>query len=207
MKLKNIPIKNPIIQVLLCYILEFHAEASRKFLVGMLNKWKASDPIEFAGFRASRSTRLNNIILDYYTLNEKANKALAKQGGIYFICCQTNTKDIYPFYVGMTGQTFNERLGQHKIRGVFQGIDNEKWESDFCKDFTVYVKEADVPTAKFLESTFLLAFDFARNKEENYKKDARRLLRNVPTVDREKHFHQILDDKFKNLKSAIQELK
>ena len=74
-------------------------------------------------------------------------------------------------YVGKTGQDFDTRLKQHrKPRGVLAEISRIQWQADFCEKFVVYVKDLDITSAKFFESVFLAAFNFARNKEENNEK-------------------------------------
>ena len=171
----------------------------------MLNKW-ASDPIEIAGFKDVGTTRTGfELRLVAYVIEENAKKVLNNKG-IYFICC-TNPKAVYPVYVGITSQTFFKRLSKHKEKGgVLARIYDEKWGLDVCQDFTLYVKKMDIPAAKFLESTFLAAFDFARNKEEN---DERRteLVQNGGKIDGSEHFFETLKTKNNNLQDAINELK
>ena len=185
------------------------AELSREFLVLMLEKWRTLGPIKIAEFVMPSSERLpQELRLQVVKIPKDKKDILKINGGIYFICCENTDKGTYPVYVGMTGQTFNERLKQHRReKGVLAEIYSEGWEKNFCQIFTLYVMAADIPTAKFLESTFLDAFDFARNKEENSKTKARPLVTDGFDVDGKTHFLETLNDKFINLENTINILK
>ena len=128
----------------------------------------------------------------------------------FFICCSTAKNEIYPVYVGVTSRSFKDRLAKHKGKdGVLSGIHCQRWELDFCDDFLLYVKVADPPAAKFLESTFLAAFDFARNKQENGKKREELVKSEVPYSDQigKKQLWNTIDEKLENLKTVLNELK
>ena len=66
-----------------------------------------------------------------------------------------------PVYVGITGRKFSTRFQEH--------INSGKIKDNWIKNENVFasVMPMDLPTAKFLESTLLVAFDFALNKQEN----------------------------------------
>ena len=101
--------------------------------------------------------------------------------GVYFIFWTSlanyddsdNQDQIYPVYVGITGRTFAERFTQHinKDTGVIYRIKNTLWPTTGnihgLSKVIVYLINVPLPVAKFLESTFLAAFDFAMNTEEN----------------------------------------
>ena len=185
-----------------------------KFLVKMLTgTWSNLREIKIAKFTKKRiSGRGKNIkhgwSLEYYQIDKDELSKLGKSKGIYFICCSNKAfrEAVYPVYVGITSETFFERVRKHTQKGgVFAKIYDEEWESGFCQDFTLYTKEMDITTAKFLESTFLAAFDFARNAEEN---DGRRsnLVKERRKTDGQGHFFKTLNTKFISLQKAIEEL-
>ena len=101
--------------------------------------------------------------------------------GVYFIFWTSlanyddsdNQDQIYPVYVGITGRTFAQRFTEHINRdtGVIHRIKNTLWPTTGnihgLTKVIVYLIDVPLPVAKFLESTFLAAFDFAMNTEEN----------------------------------------
>ena len=86
-------------------------------------------------------------------ITESPNGQEAFKGkGVYVIW----SSDLRPVYVGITSRKFSTRFNEHIskgkiIPGEFASIENIKSPA----------------VAKFLESTFLAAFNFARNKLEN----------------------------------------
>ena len=67
----------------------------------------------------------------------------------------------YPMYVGITSRKFSTRFNEHYNSG--------KIDQNLTKQKNVFasVMPMDLPLAKFLESTLLVAFNFALNKQEN----------------------------------------
>ena len=175
--------------------------------------WSNLREIKIAKFTKKRiSGRVKNIkrgwSLKYHEIPKDELSKLGKSKGIYFICCSNEafTEAVYPVYVGITSETFSERLRKHKQKGgVFAKIYDDEWESDVCQDFTLYTKEMDITTAKFLESTFLAAFDFARNAEENDGRRSR-LETKRRKIDGREDFFKTLNTKFISLQEAIEEL-
>ena len=98
----------------------------------------------------------------------------------------------------MTSQKFSARLKQHMNNDVLKQISNTEWEYGFCKKFVVYVKNMDIAAAKFFESTFLAAFNFARNHLENVEKRLE-LHRYANQVGGTVHFKRVMDAKIKDL--------
>ena len=179
------------------------AEYGRDFIVKMLTKWATMGDIEIAMYDRDRNFKTSAI-------DEKVKMELNKRSGIYFICCTHGRRDeIYPVYVGMTTQTFYGRLNQHinNDNGQLKEIEKEKWERYSCNKFTLYIKQADTAVAKFLESTFLAAFDFARNTQENENRRRYLETRFSNELVARDHFHKILMMKKEYLENAIDELK
>ena len=168
----------------------------------MLNHWKTLGPINIARFVYTPN-------LEYYQISEDVNSHLKRYKGVYFICCTVENDDYpWPVYVGMTSTNFDERLDKHQSpKGVFAEIEENGWEHGFCRDFLLYAIAADTPAAKFLESTFLAAFDFARNELENDKKRALVRGGNDVGIDAETHLWKTLEAKEENLDSEINALK
>ena len=71
------------------------------------------------------------------------------------------------------------------------------------------MKAADTPAAKFLESTFLATFDFARNKLENDEKRKKLVKSEVPYSDQigKKQLRKTIDEKLENLNTVMDNLK
>ena len=129
---------------------------------------------------------------------------------MYFICCTVRNDDYpWPVYVGMTNTNFKDRLDGHKSlpKGVLAQIEKIGWELGFCRDFLLYAIAADTPAAKFLESTFLAAFDFARNELENDEKRALVRAGHNVDIDAGRHLAKTLEAKEENLDSEINALK
>ena len=96
---------------------------------------------------------------------------ILKQKGLYFLFLPNkhdlnpdnaqNQKKMFPFYVGITGKSFQIRFsGQH---------DSLEGFSDRTVIFAYFV-EMPLHVAKFYESLLLSLFDFAKNKAENNAK-------------------------------------
>ena len=177
----------------------------------MLHDWIDGQPrpIKIAKFDDTSSKRALTPNLEYYQISVDEQVYLETYKGVYFICCTVeNDKYPWPVYVGMTAQNFKKRLDNHKTLpgGVLAQIKNIGWEHDFCRDFLLYAIAADTPAAKFLESTFLAAFDFARNKLENDEKRALVRDGNDVGIDAGTHLWKALEAKEQNLDSEIKAL-
>ena len=156
---------SPLIPVLQFYLLAYHAEDYRGFLLFLLREvWKSG------GF-ARGPYDVSSPLPDVQALNGN---------GLYFIfwSAYANADDIkkqdqiYPLYIGITGRTFKQRLLEHIDHGVVDKITSGDWPTE--KGIVnlkpiVYVVNIPLPVAKFLESVFLSAFDFPMNVEENNK--------------------------------------
>ena len=174
----------------------------------MLKHWKTLDPVKVSHFTYGISGR--RPILKHYEIDKEDKDELDAHRGVYFICCSTVKNDIYPVYVGVTSQSFKDRLTGHKGKGgVLSDIHCNKWELGFCDDFLLYVKAADPPAAKFLESTFLAAFDFARNKAENGEKREELVKSEVRYSDQigKERLWETIDEKLENLNTVMDNLK
>lgn len=174
----------------------------------MLKHWKTLDPVKISHFTYGVSGRTPT--LKHYEIEQNDKDELDAHRGVYFICCSTVKNDIYPVYVGVTSQSFKDRLAEHKGKGgVLSEIHCNKWEFGFCDDFLLYVKAADTPAAKFLESTFLAAFDFARNEVENDEKRKMLVKSEVPNSDEigKEHLWETIDEKLENLNIVMDNLK
>lgn len=175
----------------------------------MLHHWKTLGPIKIARFVDTFSEGVLTPSLKAYQISRDVMRHLKRNKGVYFICC-TVENDNYPWpvYVRMTSKNFKHRLDEHKgPKGVLKKIEKIRWEHGFCQDFLLYVIAADTPAAKFLESTFLAAFDFARNKLENGKRRALVRGGNDVGIDAGRHLGKTLEAKEENLDSEINALK
>lgn len=83
--------------------------------------------------------------------------------GLYMISVR-RAYEKYPIYVGYTSTRFDDRLSDHDVKHWHRGKEKHgHLEFDFIPTF-------NPSHAKFLESVFLGAFDFCRNKVENGQK-------------------------------------
>ena len=183
-------------QVLPFYQTGLYAEQCSRSLLTMLSNWGAQGPFVVASWENQES-------LNFDEMNKNLDQFKNLPGGLYFIFCRAeSSRFVYPVYVGMTSQSFYARLSQQKYQ-VLSDISSDKWEINFCKKFVVYVKFVSTPTAKFLESIFLAAFNFARNIMENI--GTRNIDKNAieTPVDGIKHFKDILMDEIARLNNAI----
>ena len=167
----------------------------------ILKKWDAQGPFKVASWVSYKNprTKKTKTFLDYRAM-DKNLQTFANHKGLYFIFCRRSLVLLYPVYIGMTSQTFRTRLNQHK-REVLGDISIYNWRVNFCKDFVVYVKDLNIATAKFLESTFLAAFNFARNTEENIGKRDLDSNAIASFADGKAHLKKVLTDEIKILKN------
>lgn len=101
------------------------------------------------------------------------------ESGMYIIW----DEELLPVYIGITGRTFADRFQEHINSGKIT-----------TKMFASMI-QMKLPVAKFLESTFLTAFNFARNEQENDKVRELELEQNKISVqDGKKKFAKILSE-------------
>jgi hypothetical protein len=109
---------------------------------------------------------------------------MLSHSGLYFFFLSTHNDDrdvndikkqgnIYPFYVGITDESFQRRFTRHSNErgGILYKIRKNGWGTDTrhpnSPRIVAYVIDMPLPVAKFFESLFLSLFDFALNTEEN----------------------------------------
>jgi hypothetical protein len=109
----------------------------------------------------SKWTRPRNVVAD-----------IEKKTGLYFLFVSFNRRQdvnndkkqdqIYPYYVGITGQYFTQRFNEHRTNpgGVLKELKSKLV-------IVAYFVIMPLPVAKLYESLFLSLFDFPRNVEEN----------------------------------------
>ena len=129
-------------EVLLFYVQGLYAEAARDFLRLWLE-------------------RVSGVKEPYQITDSRNNMALNAEGGMYVIWYEDFLKLLYPMYVGITSRRFSTRFKEHIKSGKIDGNLIEE------KRVFASVMQMNLPSAKFLESTLLVAFNFALNKQEN----------------------------------------
>ena len=163
-------------EVLLFYVQGLYAEFARDFL----RSWLAS---------VSTDKQL-------YQITNPPNNAAFDAKGMYVIWYEDYEAGQHdPVYVGITGRKFSTRFQEH--------INSGKIKDNWIKNENVFasVMPMDLPTAKFLESTLLAAFDFALNKEENDEVRYNLGIGEVSVKDAQAHFAGILHNGITYLQS------
>ena len=131
------------------------AEDYRGFLLYLLREVWGKQPHDV--YQAAETLTSHGLYFFFWSAYKDANNV--------------NKQDqIYPLYVGITGRTFKQRFKEHIRDGVVNKITSGQWPKQ--KGITnlrliVYAVDMPLPVAKFFESVFLYAFDFAMNSDEN----------------------------------------
>ena len=96
--------------------------------------------------------------------------------------------ELYPMYVGITGRKFSTRFKEH----INSGTIDQNWTKK--KNVFASVMPMDLPLAKILESTLLVAFNFALNKQENDEVREDLVMRTVSVEKGQARFAGILNN-------------
>ena len=155
-------------EVLLFYVQGLYAEAARDFL----RLWLES----VSGGKQP------------YQITDPPNSMAFNAKGMYVIWYEDFFKLLYPMYVGITSRTFSKRFTEHINSGKIN------YNKITQKKVFASVMSMDLPLAKFLESTLLVAFNFALNKQENDGERHYLAIGAVSVKNAQAHFADILNN-------------
>lgn len=112
---------------------------------------------------------------DYLVSNtQHTNIPNNNQRGLYMFYIETGSIR-YPIYVGVTGRSFRTRFLEHRNGGIIHLYNqanggfpqNIPFQQRHQYPLNVICVPLSFPVAKFIESVFLVNFDFCLNREEN----------------------------------------